>query len=116
MQLACRQDYAAFFERELTYRKGLRYPPMVALVNAVVRGRSLEDATHVADLLAERIVKADASRSFTVLGPAPAPPLPASRETAPAVLRVQPRRHAPALESEWQRCQSSTPRRVDVAR
>ena len=73
VQLACRQDYAAFFERELTYRKGLRYPPMVALVNAVVRGRSLEDATHVADLLAERIVKADASRSFTVLGPAPAP-------------------------------------------
>ena len=73
VQLACRQDYTAFFERELTYRKGLRYPPMVALINAVVRGRSLEDATHVADLLAERIVKADASRSFTVLGPAPAP-------------------------------------------
>ena len=73
VQLACRQDYAAFFERELAYRKGLRYPPIVALVNAVVRGRSLEDATHVADLLAERIVKADASGSFTVLGPAPAP-------------------------------------------
>jgi primosomal protein N' (replication factor Y) len=73
VQLACQQDYPGFFERELAYRKGLRYPPMVALVNAVVRGRSLEDATHVADLVAERVLKADAGRSFTVLGPAPAP-------------------------------------------
>jgi primosomal protein N' (replication factor Y) (superfamily II helicase) len=73
VQLACRQDYAGFFERELAYRKGLRYPPIVALVNAVVRGRSLEDATHVADLVADHVLKADAGRSFTVLGPAPAP-------------------------------------------
>jgi primosomal protein N' (replication factor Y) len=73
VQLACRQDYAAFFERELTYRTGLRYPPTVALVNAVVRGRSIEDATHVADLLAERVLKSEAGRTFTVLGPAPAP-------------------------------------------
>ena len=27
IQLACRQDYAAFFERELAYRRGMRYPP-----------------------------------------------------------------------------------------
>jgi primosomal protein N' (replication factor Y) len=73
VQLACRQDYPAFFERELAYRAGLRYPPMVALVNAVVRGRSLEDAIHVADLLADNLLKADAGRTFTVLGPAPAP-------------------------------------------
>jgi len=73
VQLACRQDYAGFFERELAFRKGLRYPPIVALVNAVVRGRSLEDATHVADLVAARVLKADAGRTFTVLRPAPAP-------------------------------------------
>jgi primosomal protein N' (replication factor Y) len=73
VQLACRQDYAGFFERELVYRQGLRYPPTVALVNAVVRGRSLEEATHVADLLADRALKADVGRTFTVLGPAPAP-------------------------------------------
>ena len=57
----------------LAFRKGLRYPPIVALVNAVVRGRSLEDATHVADLVAARVLKADAGHTFTVLGPAPAP-------------------------------------------
>jgi primosomal protein N' (replication factor Y) len=73
VQLACRQDYAGFFERELTYRKGLRYPPIVALVSAVVRGRSLEDATHVADLVADRVLKAEGAQTFTVLGPAPAP-------------------------------------------
>ena len=73
VQLACQQDYASFFERELAFRKGLRYPPIVALVNAVVRGRSLEDATHIADLVANRVLKADTGHTFTVLGPAPAP-------------------------------------------
>jgi len=73
VELACRQDYVAFYEREEVFRRGLRYPPMVALINAVVRGRSLEDAMHVADLLAERVLKSPAARTFTVLGPAPAP-------------------------------------------
>jgi primosomal protein N' (replication factor Y) len=73
VQLACRQDYPAFFDRELAYRTGLRYPPTVALVNTVIRGRSLEDATHAADRLAESVLRADAGRTFTVLGPAPAP-------------------------------------------
>jgi primosomal protein N' (replication factor Y) len=73
VELACRQDYAGFYEREEVFRRGLRYPPMVALINAVVRGRSLEDATHVADLVAERVLKSPAARTFTVLGPAPAP-------------------------------------------
>jgi primosomal protein N' (replication factor Y) len=72
--MACRQDYPAFFEREIAYRRGLRYPPSVALVNAVVRGRSLDDATHLADLLAQRTIQEAAdARSFTILGPAPAP-------------------------------------------
>ena len=31
IQLACRQDYPAFFEREIVYRRGMRYPPFVAL-------------------------------------------------------------------------------------
>ena len=73
VELACRQDYAGFFEREEVFRRGLRYPPMVALINAVVRGRSLDEATHVADLIAERVLKSPAARTFTVLGPAPAP-------------------------------------------
>jgi len=73
VQLACRQDYAGFFEREIVFRKGLRYPPIVGLVNAVVRGRTLEDATQVAHLVADRALKADGAHTFSVLGPAPAP-------------------------------------------
>ena len=35
--LAARQDYAAFFEAELTYRRAMHYPPTLSLVNIVVR-------------------------------------------------------------------------------
>ena len=114
VQLACRQDYAAFFERELTYRKGLRYPPMVALVNAVVRGRSLEDATHVADLLAERIVKADASRQFHRAGTrARAADQAARRAPRAAVSQgITPRRHASGVAgSAGTDARGSAPRR-----
>ena len=49
IQLACRQDYRAFFEREIAYRRGMRYPPMVALINTIVRGRTFEEAMQTAD-------------------------------------------------------------------
>jgi primosomal protein N' (replication factor Y) len=73
IQLACRQDYAAFFERELNFRRGMRYPPMVALINAVVRGRTFEDALQTAADIVRRLEPATAAANFTVLGPAPAP-------------------------------------------
>ena len=31
IQLACRQDYPAFYERELQFRRAMRYPPLVSL-------------------------------------------------------------------------------------
>ena len=40
IQLACRQDYPAFYERELQFRRAMRYPPLVAMINAVVRART----------------------------------------------------------------------------
>jgi primosomal protein N' (replication factor Y) len=73
IQLACRQDFAAFFEKELTYRRGMRYPPSVALVNAVVRGRSFDDAMQTAADLVRRLEPHAASAGFVILGPAPAP-------------------------------------------
>ena len=36
IQLACRQDYPAFYERELHFRRAMRYPPLVSLINIVV--------------------------------------------------------------------------------
>ncbi len=69
---ACSQAYAPFFAEEMRYRDHLRYPPAVAMVNAVVRSRSLgaamEDAGALATLIRQRV----ASR-VRVLGPAVAP-------------------------------------------
>jgi len=73
IQLACRQDYASFFERELGYRRGMRYPPMVALVNVVVRGRSFDEAMSMATQLTQRLKPISATAGFMILGPAPAP-------------------------------------------
>ena len=73
IQLACRQGYPAFFEREVVYRRGMRYPPFFALINGVVRGRTFEDAMQQAREIVRRLEPATAIGRFTVLGPAPAP-------------------------------------------
>jgi primosomal protein N' (replication factor Y) len=73
IRLACDQDYAAFFEKELQFRKAMLYPPMVAMINVVVRGRTLEEALSAAGEIARRLQPAAATLSFRTLGPAPAP-------------------------------------------
>jgi primosomal protein N' (replication factor Y) len=73
VQLACRQDYPGFFEREIRFRRGMRYPPLVALVNAVVRGRSFDEAMQTAAEIVRRLEPATATAGFVILGPAPAP-------------------------------------------
>ncbi len=68
---ACRQDYGAFFDEELNYRRAMRYPPAVALINVVIRARTqagaMEDARDLVSALRA------GSDSHSVLGPAPAP-------------------------------------------
>ena len=68
---ACHQEYAPFFEEELRFRRGMRYPPLVSLINALVRAPSFEAAMDDAADLAAHL--RSASRAFRVLGPAPAP-------------------------------------------
>ena len=71
---ACRQDYVAFFKEELQFRRAMRYPPVVALMNVVVRGASYAKASSDAADLVERVRAASApGAAFVVLGPAPAP-------------------------------------------
>jgi primosomal protein N' (replication factor Y) len=74
IRLAQTQDYPAFYEREIGFRRAMRYPPLIAMINVVVRGRTYDDAMHGAATLT-RLVGARAARpsSFVVLGPAPAP-------------------------------------------
>jgi primosomal protein N' (replication factor Y) len=79
---ACRQDYVAFYDDELKFRKGMRYPPAVALINVIVKARTrqgaMEDAGTIAQAL--RIPGLDAlghrnpgDGGWRILGPAPAP-------------------------------------------
>ena len=73
VQLACRQDYPSFYERELHFRRTMRYPPLLSLVNVVVRGRTFAGAMDDAADLVQRLRQVEAERDFRVLGPAPAP-------------------------------------------
>jgi primosomal protein N' (replication factor Y) len=74
IRLACRQDYVAFYEREIVFRRAMRYPPVVALVNGIVRAGSFAAAFHDANELTRSLrQQASSGGGFTVLGPAPAP-------------------------------------------
>jgi primosomal protein N' (replication factor Y) len=71
IQLACRQDYPAFYERELQFRRAMKYPPIVSLVNTVVRSRTFAAAMDDAGDVVDKVRGAD--NQLRVLGPAPAP-------------------------------------------
>jgi len=71
IQLACRQDYPAFYEREMQFRRAMKYPPVVSLVNTVVRSRTFAAAMDDAGDVVDKVRGAD--NQLRVLGPAPAP-------------------------------------------
>ena len=70
IKLACAQDYPAFYEKEVEFRRAMRYPPQVAMVNIVVRGSTFTEAMDGAHDLADA---ARGAKGFAILGPAPAP-------------------------------------------
>ena len=70
---ARRQDYRAFFEEELVFRRAMQYPPQMALTNGIVRARTLGDAMHDAGTIVQALRAAGRAGQFIVLGPAPAP-------------------------------------------
>jgi primosomal protein N' (replication factor Y) len=74
IQLACRQNYTEFFERELRFRQSMHYPPAVSLISTVVRGRTFAGAMGDAADVVQRVRRLAGERSgVRVLGPAPAP-------------------------------------------
>ena len=66
VRLACDQDYRAFYEKEVAFRRAMRYPPQVAMVNVVVRDKTFESAMATARDLANGLRGAS---GFVVLGP-----------------------------------------------
>ncbi len=73
VRLATHQDYVGFFDKEIAFRRGMRYPPLLAMVNAVVRGRSFDEAMQAASEITRRLEAGPAAGGFSILGPAPAP-------------------------------------------
>ncbi len=72
IQHACRQDYQAFYEDELKFRRAMRYPPSVALINVVVKARTRQGAMDDAGVIAQGL-RQPGLDAWRVLGPAPAP-------------------------------------------
>ncbi len=72
IQMAARQDYTAFFEKELEFRRLLHYPPFVALASLLVRDAKLEQAIKWSRELGAFFEPME-SRGIKVLGPAAAP-------------------------------------------
>ncbi|MDT5157659.1 MAG: hypothetical protein QOH51_2016 [Acidobacteriota bacterium] len=70
---ACAQDYDAFFDEEINYRRNLSYPPFVALASLLVHGDDLARVEATATTVREALDTANTERGCRVLGPAPAP-------------------------------------------
>ena len=73
IRLACGQDYPGFFEKELQFRRAMRYPPIVGMINVIVRGRTFDQAFSAAGDIIRRLEPSAAVTPFAILGPAPAP-------------------------------------------
>ena len=73
VRCGCAQDYDAFVTQELEFRAALRYPPVTAMINVVVRGPSPGDALGAARELAALVKASPGGPRMVLLGPAPAP-------------------------------------------
>ena len=74
IQTAARQDYRAFFEKEIRFRRMMHYPPFTALANLVVRHPNQEKATKLAAKLGRFLAPlCEAKSGLRLLGPGPAP-------------------------------------------
>jgi primosomal protein N' (replication factor Y) (superfamily II helicase) len=71
IRFAANQDYAGFFEKELQFRRFMKYPPFAALVNILVRAAKQEDALRMSTELGHHI--STAQENMKIMGPAEAP-------------------------------------------
>ncbi len=94
LQFAQAQDYTGFYEMERKFREELRYPPVVRLINVVVEGDSMAEATSRARSAAS-FLRRNELEGVKVLGPAFAVRSKvASRHRCQVLLKVPRRQHA----------------------
>jgi len=70
IEFAQNQDYDAFFDREMEFRRAMGYPPQEAMVNILFRGAREDEVANNARRVARRLK--DSLRAG-VLGPSPSP-------------------------------------------
>ncbi len=73
LEYAREQNYEKFYEHEINFRREMRYPPFVALINGLVKHTEFAKAASFAADLARAIKAGDTENALRVLGPAPAP-------------------------------------------
>ncbi len=71
VRLAAAHDYAAFYAKELAFRRALRYPPFSAMANVLVRSEQKEAAVRMSSDLA--LLLTPPPDKLKILGPAEAP-------------------------------------------
>ena len=72
VQDAVKQDYGAFYERELHFRRMMMYPPFTSLANVIVRDAKVENAIRWSRRLSDYFMTHD-GQGMRILGPASAP-------------------------------------------
>jgi len=72
IQMAEKQDYHIFYQKELRFRRIMKYPPFTSLVNIILKGRNLKKLKIKADKVAQELQSQD-TRGIWIIGPAPAP-------------------------------------------
>ncbi len=92
IQLAARQDYPSFFEKELHFRRLMHYPPFAALASLLVRDANLARAIGWSRQIGAFLAPME-SRGIKVLGPAAAPLARIKREYRFQFLFKSPRRN-----------------------
>ena len=71
VRYAAAQDYNGFYEKELQFRRAMRYPPFAALANVLVRHEKQEQALRMSSEIGDLMTPAP--EGIKVLGPAEAP-------------------------------------------
>ena len=72
IQDAIKQDYPAFYERDLHYRQVMAYPPFTSLANVIVRNSNLDKAIAWSRELSQYFAPHNGD-AIRILGPASAP-------------------------------------------
>jgi primosomal protein N' (replication factor Y) (superfamily II helicase) len=70
IRCASAQNYAQFYEKEIEFRKAMRYPPFAALANVLVRSEEQAEALRMSGELAGLLVPPP--ENMRILGPAEA--------------------------------------------